>query len=575
MSDLRRFWIACALLLVAGFAFRFAIARYFPNDTPDDGKLYAQLARNLLEQHVFSDAGEPPYDPTLIRLPGYPLFIASVYSLFGHTNNTAVRITQAVIDTISCGLIALIAYYWEPDEKYKIAAAIAALAFAVVCPFSTIYTATILTETITIFLLILMCLTSTLAFQALTTKRASLYWFLTGLVAGIAVFFRPDSGLFAAAIGITLLLDVLLPPIRKDEGETVKDEPGDNLESRGVWNKLARAAGLGAVFSVAFCLVLAPWTIRNWKLFHLFQPLAPAHAEMPGEFVPRGYLAWLRTWTEDQRYIGPVLWKLDSGPINIDDFPPNAFDSEQEKQQVAALLKKYNQPVAGLPQTPSVIEVPQQKQQEENSARSAPPQPSPGEEELSDQEESPTTEPESEPEEDAEKEPVEESLDVKMTPEIDAEFAKLANERITRAKLRYYLLLPYKRAVSLWFDTHSQYYPFEGELLPLEDLDHTTHQHIWLPLFAGLTFLYTLFGVIGAWLLWRTRDTGAKRWVILTVLLILLRLGFFATLENPEPRYVVEFFPLLTILAGIATIRIAAGLRRSSKIIVQSGEPFS
>jgi hypothetical protein len=32
--------------------------------------------------------------------------------------------------------------------------------------------------------------------------------------------------------------------------------------------------------------------------------------------------------------------------------------------------------------------------------------------------------------------------------------------------------------------------------------------------------------------------------------LIFLRVGFFATLENPEPRYVVEIFPFLIILAG-------------------------
>jgi hypothetical protein len=29
-----------------------------------------------------------------------------------------------------------------------------------------------------------------------------------------------------------------------------------------------------------------------------------------------------------------------------------------------------------------------------------------------------------------------------------------------------------------------------------------------------------------------------------------LRLGFFATLENPEPRYTVELFPFLIMVAG-------------------------
>jgi hypothetical protein len=38
--------------------------------------------------------------------------------------------------------------------------------------------------------------------------------------------------------------------------------------------------------------------------------------------------------------------------------------------------------------------------------------------------------------------------------------------------------------------------------------------------------------------------------------LIFLRLGFFATIENPEPRYTVEIFPLLILVgaAGLATV---------------------
>jgi 4-amino-4-deoxy-L-arabinose transferase-like glycosyltransferase len=104
--------------------------------------------------------------------------------------------------------------------------------------------------------------------------------------------------------------------------------------------------------------------------------------------------------------------------------------------------------------------------------------------------------------------------------------------------------------MTLWFDTHSQYYPFNGELLPLEDLDYEIHQQYWLPLFTGLTWIYSLLGVIGGWLLWRSRDRDARRWLLLVVLLIFLRLGFFATLENPEPRYTVEMFPFLIVLAS-------------------------
>jgi hypothetical protein len=275
-----------------------------------------------------------------------------------------------------------------------------------------------------------------------------------------------------------------------------------------------------AMFAIAFCAVLAPWTIRNRRVFHVFQPLAPAHGEMPGEFVPRGYLMWLRTWIDDGRYIGPVLWSLDTSPIKMDSFPDKAFDSEAERDRVAALIQKYNHP------------------DEEDEASTG------GEDNSTDEESS--------DEEDQSIAPDNSEQNVEMTAQIDEQFGLLARERVQRSRLRYYVLLPIKRGISLWSDTHSQYYPFEGELFPLEDLDYTIHQQYWLPLFAGLTWIYTLLGAMGAWFLCRPRSLEARRWVILTLLIIVLRLGFFATLENPEPRYVVELFPFLAILGGIA-----------------------
>src|SRR5882762_8450930 len=80
--------IFLAVLIVAAF-FRIAVAHWLPNDVPEDGKTYAQIARNVLEQHVYSHETEAPYDPSLIRVPGYPLFLATIYSIFGHTNNGA------------------------------------------------------------------------------------------------------------------------------------------------------------------------------------------------------------------------------------------------------------------------------------------------------------------------------------------------------------------------------------------------------------------------------------------------------------------------------------------------------
>ena len=79
---------------------------------------------------------------------------------------------------------------------------------------------------------------------------------------------------------------------------------------------------------------------------------------------------------------------------------------------------------------------------------------------------------------------------------------------------------------------------------------------IWLPLFAFLTAIYTLIGLAGAWVLWISRKFDARRWLLLVVLAIVFRLILFSWIENPEPRYLVEFFPLLSVLGGIAIAQI-------------------
>src|SRR5204863_1675271 len=199
---------------------------------------------------------------------------------------------------------------------------------------------------------------------------------------------------------------------------------------------ITRTFAAGAVFSLAFVLVLVPWTIRNARVFHVFQPLSPAHGEMPGEFVPRGYSLWVRTWIDDQNYIAPFLWSLDTDPIDVDDAPPYAFDSPEERKRVATLFEAYNNEADDEPG---------------NAAQSAPqasPSPTPPNEENENEEES-GNQPENAQTQD---QPA-----VQMTPEIDAAFGQLARERIARHRFQFYVVLPLKRARTMWFDTHSQY----------------------------------------------------------------------------------------------------------------------
>jgi len=387
-----------------------------------------------------------------------------------------------------------------------------------------------------------MCLPATFALKAQSQSRKVWLWLATGAIAGLAVLFRPDSGLFAAAIGITLVVATL-------------SRAGDLQLTNSRDEKLHRVAStsyLGAVFSLAFCLVLVPWAVRNYRVFHVFQPLAPAHAEMPGEFVPRGYLRWVRTWINDGRYVGPALWSLDSAAIKLTDYPDSAFDSAEEKQRVSKLLEQYNSPNKE-PQlfVDQVQPTPDASPDEADDSKSG------DESDKESDKESDSDEPDDETQAD-DTEPADATSDqaVEMTPQIDAGFAQLAQERIAHHPFRYYVLLPLKRAHALWFNTHSDYYPFEGELLPMEDLDYSGGQQYWLPLFAFLVLAYSLLGIAGGWFLWEANDSNSRLWLLLVVLIIFLRIGFFATLENPEPRYVVEVFPFLTVLGGMSIARI-------------------
>jgi hypothetical protein len=274
---------------------------------------------------------------------------------------------------------------------------------------------------------------------------------------------------------------------------------------------------------------------------------------------------------------------LDSQPISLDDIPPAAFDSADEKARVAALLDKYNHPqdspvTSAGPQsqpnpgpspqaspaqtmwprkpstgkaTPSPTSSPQQNSNV-NSNSNAEDTGNEGDQNDNSSDQGDESDNKDEPDQSS----PEEKGPVEMTPEIDAGFEQIARERAARHPFRFYVWLPLKRARTMWFDTHSQYWPFEGTLLPLEDLDYEHHQQIWLPLFAGLTAIYTLLGLAGAWLLLESGSFEGRRWLLLTTLAIILRLILFSSMENPEPRYLVEFFPFLVILGGIAVARI-------------------
>jgi len=365
-----------------------------------------------------------------------------------------------------------------------------------------------------------MSLSATYAIKS-SNGNSIAWWTAAGLIAGIAVTFRPDSGLFELGLGLTMIA-VMFSDLHKN-----------SLKARILETFLK-----GTVFSVAFIAVLVPWTIRNEQLFGIFEPLAPAHAEAPGEFVPRGYLMWVRTWIDDERYIDPVIWSVESKQITVDEMPPYAFDSDEEKQQVAELYDQYNHSDPDQQAQPDDASNDDDDSSDSNDVDPA--------------DASPT-------EDNADDENAE--LDLKISPEVDAGFQAIAEQRIARRPIHYYVELPIERSVSMWFDTHSAYYPFNGELFPAKELDPETYQSLLLPLFAALMWAYTLGSAAGSFFMLKDRNKLPKVWLAMAVFLSLPRIIFFGTLENPEPRYLVELFLFASIVCGIFVSRFRFQLR--------------
>jgi 4-amino-4-deoxy-L-arabinose transferase-like glycosyltransferase len=128
-----------------------------------------------------------------------------------------------------------------------------------------------------------------------------------------------------------------------------------------------------------------------------------------------------------------------------------------------------------------------------------------------------------------------------MPPELDIRFATLAAERIHAAPLRYYLWLPCLRIADMWLRPRTELFPSDPRWWEFND------ERRWLALslaFGIINFVYVVMGAAG---LLRAREFFG---IGLLVLFIVLRSAFLGTLENPEPRYTLEMYPAVIVLAS-------------------------
>jgi hypothetical protein len=128
-----------------------------------------------------------------------------------------------------------------------------------------------------------------------------------------------------------------------------------------------------------------------------------------------------------------------------------------------------------------------------------------------------------------------------MPPELDARFGAVAAERIHAAPLRYYLWLPALRIADMWLRPRTELFPSDPRWWEFND------DRRWLAVslaFGAINLVYVVMFLAGV------ARSRAVFGIGLFVLFLLLRSAFLGSLENPEPRYTLECYPAVILLAS-------------------------
>jgi len=424
-----------------------------------DSLVYGDLAKNWLLHGVYGVTDSGQVVPVDIRMPGYPAFLAAIFRLFGVEHYGAVARVQVGIDLFTCFLIAAGARRLWSERAGKVAFALAAL-----CPFTANYAATPLVETLAIFSAAFALFFALRAVQKMRAAPswdvahsfAVADWILSGLGIAVSIYLRPDGGLLLLAIALYLLWTAI-----------------SAREMEFVW--------VGVLLGVVSLLPLLPWTLRNWRTLQQIEPLAPFYAEMPGEYVPKGFNRWTKTWIVDFISVMNVYWNVSAeGPgeaVDISNIPARTYDNPAQKQRTEQLFAQYNEALT-------------------------------------------------------------------LSPEMDRAFAELADTRIRERPLRYYVALPLARLADMWLRPRTEMLNLQLDWWNWEDVPQESAISVALA-------LLDVFYIVAALMSVRRKLPGCGMlWI-----LIVCRSALLATLPNPEPRYTLECFPALLMLAGVGLAR--------------------
>ena len=441
-----------------------------------DSLIYSELARNLLARHLYGYSGTP-LQPTLIRLPGYPLFLAACYGLSGGFHPAVALWVQMTLDLLGCALLGLLSARLaqralgkiEPSEMVSARVGLAAVWLAALCPFTANLSVVLLPESLSVF-----CVVTTLfALERWEACSRQGKWSRMG-----------ETGFWTAAIGCSLAWAVLLRP---DQGLLAAVVLPAMLWVG--WRTGARH-GMGlagrlwpaAAASLLFLLPLLAWGARNWRVFHVLLPLAPRYAQDPDEQPPLGFYRWYRSWAVEYKSNLDIYWTYDDDPIHKRDLPARAIDNPRQRRETRAVFDRYNQTLTA-------------------------------------------------------------------TPALDAAFARIAHQRIAAHPLRYYVVLPMERELDMWLRPRLEFLA-----MPVDWWNFSRHprQSVEEAAYALVNALYLALALVGLLRWAKRRYQGGELLAFVMLAFVAFRFALLLTLDNSEPRYTLECFPVVMALGAMA-----------------------
>jgi len=251
-----------------------------------DAKDYDNLAVNILSGDGFYEVVNGQKAPVTRRTPLYPLFLAGIYAIFGHSY-IAVKIIQAVLGALLCIIIFFIANIIYNDRSIAI---ISAFLVVIYKPFVSGFhyyggPALILSEYLYMFLVGL----SILALLLYIKKENKEFGILAGILMGLSILTRPDFATYPF-----LLIFCLFCAYRLSIKRVVK-----------------------RYFIVYFfiALTLAPWVLRNYIVEGEFIPLT-SHGGLT--FFLGNNSSANGGWADPEDYAGKVY-----GMKNVSDYERN------------------------------------------------------------------------------------------------------------------------------------------------------------------------------------------------------------------------------------------------------------